>query len=132
MGLEPGDIEKVPKELSVNDCYKRIYEWQKKYGKGIMKKKYGEEKIHYSDLLDALPSPNKATNGDMNYVFSIVIAGVMEWSFHRKDEHEIKMAAYAQCAIRKQYPDDGKEYEKSIRSSKLFNKFGYSGYNKNI
>lgn len=105
---------------------------KKKYGKRIIKNKYGEEEIRYFDLLDALPSPNKATSGDKNYVFSIVRAGVMEWSFHMEDEYGIKMAAYAQYAIKKQYPDDGKEYEKSIRSSKLFNKFGYAGYIKNI
>lgn len=81
----------------------------------------------YLDLVDALPSPKKATQEDMDFVFSAVISALMEWSYHETDEYGIKIAAYAHFALNKQYAKDfhDEKLEKSRKTSKLFGEFGY-------
>jgi len=100
MGLLPGDLEKVSKDMSVKECYVRIYTWHKKYGKKKIKEKQLQEAHakRYSKLLDDLPTPQKATESDMNFVFGEVIYGLMEWSYHEEDAFGIKIAAYATFA----------------------------------
>ena len=39
MGLNQGDLEKVPKGMSVIECYERIYNWHKKHGEKRLKRK---------------------------------------------------------------------------------------------
>ena len=128
MGLNPGDLRKVPKGMSVKECYERIYNWHKKHGKRRVKEKLGREDEYvraYLDLVDALPSPNKATQEDMDFVFGEVISNLMEWSYHEEDEYGIKIAAYAHFALNKQYPEGFKDEQfwKSRKSSNLFIKF---------
>ena len=130
MGLNPGDLEKVPKGMSVKECYERIHNWHKKYGKGRVKEKYGRDDAYsraYLDLVDALPSANKATQEDMDFIFGEVISMLMEWSYHEEDGYVIKIAAYAHFALNKQYTngfhDEG--FRKSREASKLFAEFGY-------
>jgi hypothetical protein len=97
MGLLKGDLKKVPKDMSIEGCYRRIYHWHKRNGKKRMK--YEQHKDahteRYFKLLDGLPEPETASKADMNSVFCEVIYGLMEWSFHQEDEYGIKIAAYA-------------------------------------
>jgi hypothetical protein len=128
MGLNPRDMKKVPKEMSIKQCYERIYEWHKKYGKEIVKEKYRWDDAYrraYWDLVDVLPHPDEATQADMDFVFGEVIAGLMEWSYHEEDANGIKMAAYAYFALNKQYPAGfaDENFWKNRKSSKLFAQF---------
>lgn len=129
MGLNPGDLEKVPKEMSVKECYERIYNWHKKYGKRKVKKRYERDNAYdkaYLGLVDVLPSANKASEEDMNFVFDNVISMLMEWSYHEEDEYGIKIAAYAHFAANKQYANGfyDREFRKSAEASRLFIEFG--------
>jgi len=130
MGLNVGDLEKVPKGMSVNECYERIFNWHKKHGKRRVKEKYGRDDAYnraYLDLVDALPSPSEATREDMDFVFGEIISMLMEWSYHEEDKYGIKIAAYAHFALNKQYAngfhDD--KFKKSRKTSVFFDKFGY-------
>jgi len=130
MGLNPGDLEKVPKEMSIKECYGRVYSWHKKYGKTKVEEKYGDNDVNsraYLDLINMLPSPNEVTQEDMDFVFGEVISKLMEWSYHEEDAYGIKIAAYAHFALNKQY-DKGfgdEKFRKSRETSKLFAKFRY-------
>lgn len=97
MGLLKGDLEKVSRGMSVEECYRRIYHWHKHNGKRKIKEKQQQEAYteRYFKLLDGLPEPETASKEDMNSVFGEVIYGLMEWSFHHEDEYGIKIAAYA-------------------------------------
>jgi hypothetical protein len=128
MALNPGDLEKVPKGMSVKECYERIYNWHKKYGKTRVKERYGRDDAYseaYLDLLNILTSLDKATQNDMDFVFGEVISMLMEWSYHEEDEYGIKIAAYAHFALNKQYADGfhDEEFRKSREASELFAKF---------
>ncbi len=131
MGLNQGDLEKVPQGMNVKDCYERIYNWHKKHGKRRVREKYGRDDAYsraYLDLIDALPPPNRAAQEDMDFVFGEVISMLMEWSYHEEDEHGIKIAAYAHFALNKQYANgfQDEKFRKSRETSKLFTEFGYS------
>ena len=128
MALNPGDLEKVPKEMSVKECYERIYNWHKKYGETRVREKYEHDDAYsqaYLDLLNTLTLPDKATQNDMDFVFGEVISMLMEWSYHEEDEYGIKIAAYAHFALNKQYADGfhDEEFRKSREASELFAKF---------
>lgn len=130
MGLNPGDLEKVPREMSTKECYERIYDWHKKYGKKRVKEKYGRDDAYsraYLDLIGKLPPPAKATQADMDFIFGEVISMLMEWSYHEEDEHGVKIAAYAHFALNKKYANGfhDEKFRKSREASKLFTEFGY-------
>jgi len=130
MGLNPRDLEKVPKGMSVKECYERIFNWHKKYGKKRIMEKHGLNDAYvraYLNLVDALPLPSEATQGDMDFVFGEVISMLMEWAYHEEDEYGIKIAAYAHFALDRQYAHGffDEEFRKSRETSKLFSEFGY-------
>jgi len=114
--------------MTVKDCYQRIYEWHKKYGKTKVKEIYSRDDAYskaYLDLVDALPSPDEATQADMDFVFGEVIFMLMEWSYHQEDEYGIKISTYAHFALEKQYVhglyDD--QFRESRKESMLFAQF---------
>ncbi len=128
MGLNSGDREKLQKELSIKECYKRIYEWHKKYGKRRIKEKYKLDDAYsraYLDLVDVLPLPSEATQADMDFIFGEVISMLMEWSYGEEDENGIKIAEYAHLALNKQYINGfhDEKFRKSREGSKLFTEF---------
>lgn len=88
MGLLKGDIDKVPKGLSLEEYYKKIYDWHLKNKNRVDYKKYKE-------LLKALPHPDEVNLEDIVFVCREVIAGIMEWAYHEVDESGVKTAAYA-------------------------------------
>lgn len=93
MGLLKGDIEKVPKDLTPKEYYGRIYHWHKK-NRNIRKDDSPYTK-RYRELVESLPAPEKASPEDIVFVCKEVIAGLMEWAYHKVDEYGIKTAAYA-------------------------------------
>jgi hypothetical protein len=95
-------------ELSVIECYERIYVWHKQYGSTkLLKARPGNEKNIYDDryreLLKALPSPLSAKSEDVDLVIKEVLTGHMEWSFHQIDAQGNKMFQYAERAARLKY-----------------------------
>jgi len=119
MALQKGDIEKVPADFTAADCYERIFDWHKKYGKTKIKEVYkrdDEYSENYQNLVDKIPEPGKANVHDMDYVFTEVIARYMEWAFHIEDEHGVKTAAYAHYAVNKNY--EGGYGDPSFKESK--------------
>lgn len=130
MGLNPGDLAKIPTEMAVKECYERIYNWHKQHGESRVKVRYGRDDEYsktYLDLVKALPVPNKATQEDMDFIFGQVTYMLMEWSYHEEDEHGIKMGAYAQFALDKEYSKGfhDAEFRKSRDASKLATEFAY-------
>jgi len=133
MGLYKGDLEKVPENLSVRDCYERIYRWHMKYGldevlkpDSIGRRVNAEDLLAYRDLWGYFHgfNPGVASQQDMDLIFMEVITGLLEWSYHREDEFGIKMAAYAQFAINKKYGNlQNKEFMRSCMESKLLKYF---------
>ena len=126
MGLLPGDLEKVPQNLSIRDCYKRIYEWHKKYGRQRLVVKR-EIKDAYSKaylaLLEKLPHPDEVSESCMNFIFGEVNM-LMEWSYHEQDEHGIKMAAYAHFAISRRYKGiNDEKFKQSKEKCSLYKDF---------
>lgn len=93
MGLLKGDIEKVPKDLSLKEYYARIYDWHK--SRRDIKKNDNPSTKRYHELVESLPNPEKASPEDIVFVCKEVITGLMEWAYHKMDEYEIKTAAYA-------------------------------------
>ena len=92
MGLYKGDLEKVPENFSVRDCYERIYRWHMKYGldRALKPDEIGrrisvEDFLAYRNLRKALAmfSPDTASQEDMDLIFREVLMGLMEWSYHR-------------------------------------------------
>ena len=123
MGLDRGDLEKVPKSLTVDEAYERIYVWHNKFGKQKLEQKklskpYRES---YLKLLGKIPSASKATQADKDFVFEQVISGLMEWAYHESDEHGIKTAAYAHFSLNRTYKNgfSNEEFRKSAGSSGL-------------
>lgn len=88
MGLLKGDIDKVPKGLSLEEYYAKIYYWHLKNKNRVDHKKYRE-------LVNALPHPDEVDLEDIAFVCKEVIAGFMEWAYHEVDESGVKTAAYA-------------------------------------
>lgn len=127
MGLSSDHLSLVPQSMDIKDCYERIYTWHKKNGrKKIIEKENLESSYSkkYLALLDKLPLPKSITREDMDYIFSQVIWGDLEWAYHEKDSFGIKLAAYAHYAINKVYGGLGSDdFSKSLKSSSLFNTF---------
>ncbi len=129
MGLMPGDLEKVPKNFSRRDCYRRIYEWHKEFGEQRLKEKYQREDAYskaYLDLLKELPHPDMVSEECMDFIFGEVIYMLMEWSYHEVEKFGFKIAAYAHFAIDQKY--DGihdNNFKKSREKCPLYEKFGY-------
>lgn len=130
MGLSQYDLEKVPKDLTVKDCYKRIYQWHKMYGEEKIQHKNVaiDYKNAYLAFLTRIPDPANVSREDMNLVFDEVITMLLEWSYHEPDEYGIKIAAYAHRAIEIQYGNyngyANQDFIDSMHKSSLYPEFG--------
>lgn len=123
MGLLEGDIEKVPKGLTLKEYYSRIYRWHRKNSNS--KQDDSPYARRYQDLVESLPAPEKASSEDIAFVCKEVIAGLMEWAYHKVDEYGIKTAAYAHHILDTFF--DGFHGEKAktlMQKSKLHRKHG--------
>lgn len=123
MGLLEGDIEKVPKGLTLKEYYSRIYRWHRKNSNS--KQDDSPYTRRYHDLVESLPAPEKASLEDIVFACEEVIAGLMEWAYHEVDEYGIKTAAYAHHIL--DTFSDGFHGEKTkilMRKSKLHRKHG--------
>jgi hypothetical protein len=106
MGLDKGDLEAVPVGLSLEETYCRVYDWHTHNGLTRLRERYGREDDcarKYRELLAKLPEPGKASRADMAAIFRHVISNLMEWAYHEKDAHGIKIAAYAHHATREYF-----------------------------
>lgn len=128
MGLLPDDLEKVPEKFTVKDCYQKIYKWHKKFGKKRLQEIYKREDAYsktYLALLEKLPPPEEVSSSCQDFIFAQVIYMLMEWSYHEKDENDIKMGAYAHFAANKRYNNiEAKELKESSKKCHLYDKFG--------
>jgi hypothetical protein len=132
MGLNEGDLEKVPENFSIKECYERIYKWHMSLGLERISERDGIRRLDeeyilaYRNLIRALAQfpPDIASQEDTDFIFREVIMGLMEWSYHKEDEFGIKMGAYAHFAINKKYGNlQNQKFQKSYRESKLLKKF---------
>ena len=137
MGLMSGDLEKVPKNFSRRDCYRRIYKWHKKFGKRRLeeiRKKYqiGVAYVKaYLDLLKELPRPDEVSEECMDFVFGEIIYMLMEWSYHEVDEFGIKIGAYAHFAVNQKYgKTSSDDFWKSQERCYLYARFGKNEWEK--
>ena len=124
MGLEPGDIDQVPLGLSIEDYYDRIIGWYKA-SKDFILKKTGRPKNDsyvecYRALIRAAPARGAVHSADIALVCKEVVTGLMEWAYHEKDSHGVKMAAYAYYVLESFFDGPGGETTRaSIQQSKL-------------
>jgi len=121
MGLLKGDLEKVPKNLSLKEYYARISNWHRKNKNSIFARLPNRERDdpyvrYYMKLVEVLPRPRFAVPEDIAFICREVIAGLMEWAYHIEDENGIKTAAYAQYVLDTFF--DGVNGEKTIQSAK--------------
>ena len=129
MGLLKGDLEKVPRGLSIKEYYARIFNWHRKNNDRIFAKLSNRKKDDsyircYLELIKALPQPKSVTSEDIAFVCREVMGGLMEWAYHEKDQDGVKTAAYAQYVLDAFF--DGFHGERTIQSakaSKLFAKY---------
>ena len=93
MGLSQFELNKVPRDITVKDCYKGIYTWHKMYGaqKIQYKNVRTEYKNAYLKFLNRIPEPDNALQEDMNLVFDEVITMLLEWSYHETVIMELKL-----------------------------------------
>jgi len=132
MGLLKGDLEKVPKGLSPEEYYGRIYDWHKKNQRNIFAKLSKRNKedpyiLCYQELMEVLPQPKSVTNEDIAFVCREVISGLMEWAYHEKDAYGVKTAAYAHYVLDNFFDGfHGEKTMKSARSSKLYTQHNMS------
>jgi len=118
MGPLRGDIEKVPKGLSLKEYYARIYEWHRKNKNKIFDKLKNRDKHDpyikcYLELMEIIPDPEHASKEDIALICREVIAGLMEWAYHEEDDYGVKMAAYAHYILNSFF--DGFHGEKTIK-----------------
>ena len=128
MRLKPEDSAEDPERLSIRECYKRIYDWYKEYGKAKVKERRLSDAYEkaYQNFVDVIPPPQEATQGDMDFVFGEVLGMLMEWAYTEKDEYNIMMSEYAKSAFDRQYTGVSDErFHKSRETSKLFPEFAF-------
>jgi hypothetical protein len=128
VGLLPGDLEKVPENFGMKECYSRIYSWHKEHGRQRLRSKYKREDKYsekYLKLVNALPSPDRATVEDMAFVFGEVIYMLMEWAYHEEDEFGIKTAAYAHFALNKFFGNRLQQLQEKAKKSSLHDQFSH-------
>ena len=111
----------LPKGLSLEEYYARIYKWHKKNQNSIFAKLSSRKRDDpyircYLELIGVLPQPKSVTPKDIAFICREVIAGLMEWAYHEKDESDVKTAAYAHYILDTFF--DGFNGEKTIRSAK--------------
>ena len=129
MGLTKEDMAKVPKGLSLKEYYERIYNWHAKNKNKIFIKLSHRDKndpyiICYLELMKVIPKPNIASSEDIAFICREVVAGLMEWAYHEKDENDVKIAAYAHHILDTFF--DGFSGAKTMqlsKNSKLYSKY---------
>ena len=133
MALLAGDLEKVPPELTMRECYQRIYEWHKRYGVTQIRTRYARDDAYsriYAELVKCLPVPPVASDTDMAFVFGEVIYMLMEWAYHEEDDKGIKMAAYAHFAVNNWFGGSLEQLRDQAQKSRLYQQFGHEKWNK--
>ena len=91
MGLNRGDLEKIPPSLTIQDAYKRLRKWYSLHAptaEGLS----DDYKKRSAQLARKLPS--KPKDADVAYACLHVISNLLEWAYHQEDQHGIKMGAY--------------------------------------
>jgi hypothetical protein len=138
MGLQQFEIDSVPREYDLNDCYRAIYsfvmdyipQWKNKIHEVQTNRETSERLLAGAKfnlrLCEQLPAPDQATTKDMDYVAGQVIYGKFEGFYHEQNTNGIKVAAYAhryfelRCGT--MLPDE--ETRRSMKSSRLYSEFG--------
>lgn len=132
MSLDKGDKEKVPKDLSMKECYARIFEWHSKNSEKIFnrRKNSNGNDIYttcYQELLKVLPLPEEVSQEDIVFICVEVLSGLMEWAFHEADSFGIKTAAYAEYILDSFFEGFHSDKTKNLkRQSKLFPQYEMS------
>jgi len=99
LGLEHGDIDRVPQGLNLSDYYERLREWysaNRALAASKLRRSRSDPYVScFEELVSILPAKHTATPEDIAFVSVEVISGLMEWAYHEKDQDGVKMAAYA-------------------------------------
>ena len=97
MSKDPENLAKIPQYTTIEECYRRIYDWHKANGKTKIQQTNSKEDYRqdYLKLLDSMSEPDKVSKKEMYEIFEQVVSGLMEWSYHEEDDHKKEMAAYA-------------------------------------
>jgi len=132
VGLIKGDLEKVPKGLTMNQYYARIFKWHRK-NKDLILRKLGARSPSdpyircYFELVEALPDTKSVSLEDIAFVCLEVISGLMEWAYHESDQHGVKTAAYAQHILDSFFDGFfGKKTRFSAENSKMYARYNMS------
>lgn len=132
MGLLKGDLEKVPKGLPLKEYYARIFNWHKRNKNAVFTRLSNRKRDDpyiscYLELIEAMPQPKYVLPEDIAFISREVIAGLMEWAYHEKDEEGVKTAAYAHYVLDTFFDGfHGDKTSRSARLSRLFTKYNMS------
>jgi len=123
------DLAKIPRGLSLQEYYLRIYNWYTKNKDKILVKLSHRDAndpyiLCYYELMKVIPPPTEATEEDVAMICREVIAGLMEWAYHEKDEHGIRVAAYAHYILNTFF--DGFHGKKALEFSKKSKLYKYN------
>ncbi|MFH1248766.1 MAG: hypothetical protein V1660_01295 [archaeon] len=104
MALEAGDLEMIPEDLTIEDCYESVHNWHRKNWKTAIREQSETDQkslMEYLSYFDSLKPVMSANKEDMKRLFNEIISGLMQWSYHKKDKYNIKLGAYAEFALQK-------------------------------
>ena len=128
----------IPLNFSFLDCYREIYAWHKKHGKGefikwasknptatALTKSQAEKPYNraYLDLRKTMPGPEKATQSDITLVLKHQARMLLEWAGNRTSEAGHNLYELAQVGLDKEYGTDFSKMDEVILNSSLSEKF---------
>lgn len=90
----------------IRNNYTEIYNWHINHGLIRIEEKYTREDAYkraYLELLKVLPSPEIATQSDMDFIFKQVIMMLLEWSYHEYANNGIKLSDLAKDSLSLKY-----------------------------
>jgi len=119
------NLDKSLQGLTLNECYRRIYDWHTINKNSILgklpKKSDDPYVVCYQRLVAHLPDPREAAREDIVFVCIEVISGLMEWAYSEKDEEGIKISTYAHYILGTFFDGFGGEETRSFyQKSKLY------------
>ena len=118
MGLSYNDA--IPKGISLREAYVAIRSW---YRNNTFELKTRDDEYAKASLalIKALPAVTSLSELEIRAIFAEVIAGYLEWAYHRSDG-KYKMAAYVHGALETASYDLflSEEEKKHLRESRLW------------
>jgi hypothetical protein len=105
----------APKKLKITsvNAYRRLYRFLKKQEEMRKLPTKGNYAKFSKMLIDQMPTPDKASPAEQQFIAKEVFYGLLEWSYHRNDSQGTPMHEYARMIIRQQEEGKNKKLAKT-------------------